>query len=132
VTQPFDRTAQPAATPERRSADRHPADAILSCRPLALSRKDALAVLLRDVSMSGLSLLLSYRFAPGTRLVVDLSDLCAIGDAALARVVHVRQRPGGRWLHGCSLARPLTDQQLEALRADPDRPAWVSVAETST
>jgi hypothetical protein len=122
----------PSPTPpsgERRAVVRYPAGVLVSCRPLALPPNANLAALVQDVGPRGLGLIVRYHFPPGTRLVVDLGD--AGGDQPepiLARVVHVHQRPGGKWLHGCELQQGLTERQLQACRAEPEAEAWVSVA----
>ena len=112
-------TGQPEAlAAERRAAPRYRVGALVSCRPAALAAEAALAALLTDVSSGGVGLVLRYQFAPGTMLFLDLSDLTMDGQGPLlARVVHVAPRPGGRWLHGCALHRPLSPRQLQACRA---------------
>jgi hypothetical protein len=103
---------------ERRAAPRYRVGALVCCRPAALAAEAALAALLTDVSSGGVGLVLRYQFAPGTLLFLDLSDLTMDGQGPLlARVVHNSPRPGGRWLHGCALHRPLNARQLQACRA---------------
>jgi hypothetical protein len=126
---PNDPSDSPIDGLDRRSGPRHAADVLISCRPLALPKDANLAAVMKDVSPRGLSLLLRYQFQPGTLLAVDISD--AGGDRTervLAQVVHVRQREGGKWLHGCSLQHELTEQQLQLCRADADGESWVRVA----
>lgn len=124
-----DRPAGPGPNPERRAAERYPSDSIIACRPVALSGKDLVAALLKDVSARGFSLLLRYRFEPGTLLVVELSDLTgAASEPVLARVVRAEAREGGRWLLGVALRKELTEHQLRACRAELDQGSWVAVA----
>jgi hypothetical protein len=68
---------------------------------------------LRDLSREGLSLLVSEPLPAGTVLVVQLRGRRPGGThTQLARVVHVTQQSPGRWLVGCRLIHPLSDDQL--------------------
>jgi hypothetical protein len=118
----------PCPEADRRAAERHPSDALVSFHPLALSKKDSLAALVKDVSPRGISLVLKHRFAPGTLLAVDLGDLGGSAPApVLARVVHVTPRGKGKWVVGCALQKELSEQQVAAFRAEPDGGSWVGV-----
>jgi hypothetical protein len=114
---------------ERRGADRYPSETLIACRPVALSPKDLVAALLRDVSARGFSLIVRYRFAPGTLLVVELGDLTgAASDPVVVKVVRTEAPDGGRWLVGVELRKELTERQLQACRGDVDQESWVGVA----
>jgi hypothetical protein len=121
--------AGPYPDGDRRAAERHASDALISFHPLALSKKDSLAALVKDVSTRGISLILQHRFAPGTLLAIDLGDLGGSTPApVLARVVHVTPRGKGKWVVGCALQKELTHQQVAACRAEPGGGPWVGVA----
>ena len=127
---PLGKAQRPEGRPavDRRAAERHASDALISCHPLALSRKDSLAALVKDVSARGMSLILKHRFTPGTMLVIDLGDLAGPApEPVLARVVHVTPRTDGKCVIGCVLQKELTEQQLMTCRAEPDGGPWVGV-----
>jgi hypothetical protein len=113
--------------PERRTAERHASDAVVSCHTPALTKRDSLAALVMDVSAQGMSLVLRYCFVPGTPLVIQLGDLVGAPAPVLARVVHVSPRGDGKWVIGCALRQDLNDQQLAACRADAECISLVSV-----
>src|SRR6266508_1213861 len=113
---------------ERRTLERHASDLVAACHPLALPKKTALAALVHDVSAAGLSLVLRYRFEPGTVLAIYLDMPNAESGPALARVIHAGRRPDGKWLLGCSLSRPLNDEQVGHCKAGPGYDACVRVA----
>lgn len=72
---------------------------------------------MRDISTSGIGLLLGRRFEPGALLSIEVMDRSE-GQMRLllARVAHATARPGGGWLVGCALVNPLTDEEVAALR----------------
>jgi hypothetical protein len=113
---------------DRRTAERHPSDALISLHPLAQSRNQSLAALIRDISTRGLSLLITQRFAPGTVLSLELAELASGSAPVVARVVHVARREDGKWVVGCALQKDLTAAQLRACRVEHDSGAWVGVA----
>jgi hypothetical protein len=125
------------AVPDRRTSERLASDLLIACHPLALPKKHSLPALLRDVSSNGLSLVLRYRFEPGTLLVIDLDGASADGAAPLlGRVVHASAHGDGRWVLGCALRRPLTAKQLQECASAPcqqaeARPAAVANAQES-
>jgi len=70
----------------------------------------------RDISASGVALLMARAVAPGTDLTLVLEN-ASLGVTRLlrARVVHALEvPPNGYWLHGCSFERTLTDPELRA------------------
>jgi serine/threonine protein kinase len=70
----------------------------------------------QDVSPGGLSMVLSRRFEPGTRLTVRLRCGPEAAPASVeARVVHVREHGAGQWQLGCRFARQLTEEELRGL-----------------
>src|SRR5262245_34096083 len=88
---------------DRRSAERHPSDLLISCHPLALPKKESVSALIRDVSQSGIGLVVRYCFAPGTLLVIDLDGRRDAGwSPLLGRVVHATPHGDGRWVLGCT------------------------------
>jgi hypothetical protein len=106
-----------ASRHECRVYERHPCHLETSCNPPAIwSSKDQHSrARIRDLSTSGLCLLLDRPFEPGTGLVIELPG---VGDQppsiVFARVVHARNR-GMDWALGCAFASPITEKELDAL-----------------
>jgi hypothetical protein len=75
---------------------------------------------IKNISATGIGLLLSHEVAPDAVLFVQLRGLRRGGSRThLARVVHVTPGGPGRWLVGCRLTCTLSDEELrEALRED--------------
>jgi hypothetical protein len=69
-----------------------------------------------DLSVKGAGLIADQEPRRGELLVLNLRhrtrDFCG---TYAARVVHVAQRPDGRWQVGCELVVPLSPQDLAAL-----------------
>jgi serine/threonine protein kinase len=73
-------------------------------------------LLIRDLSASGVGILMARRFEPQTELAIE----CAAGphgktERLPARIVRVEAAAAGHWVHGCEFIRPLTDEQLRSL-----------------
>ena len=75
---------------------------------------------IRDVSAGGLDLHADRAFGPGALLLVQLAAPHPSGAWALPplRVLYVRPDGGRSWLLGGQFARPLADEELEALLAE--------------
>ena len=72
----------------------------------------------RDISGSGVALLIAREFVPGTELTLVLEN-AALGVTRLlrARVVHALEvPPNGHWLHGCSFERLAERPRTAGLR----------------
>jgi hypothetical protein len=68
---------------------------------------------IRDVSMTGLGLIISRPSKTGARLTIDLQE-AGLARRAVARVAHC-SRAGSAWLIGCTLSRPLTAEEVQIL-----------------
>jgi hypothetical protein len=70
----------------------------------------------RDISASGIAVLIDREFAPDTVLVIELENPARGVTCALrARVIHALEiPPDDRWLHGCAFERELTAEELRA------------------
>jgi hypothetical protein len=75
---------------------------------------------IRDVSAGGLGLCADRPFGPGALLLVHPAAPRESGAWALPplRVLHTRPDGGRGWLVGGQFARPLADEELEALLAE--------------
>jgi hypothetical protein len=104
-------------SPERRTTLRLQCNSPIHCRPTAHSQVGGQWVgTVQDISVGGVSFVLSRRFERGTVLIVELQDGC--GESActlLARVTRVTGRHDGGWLLGCTWSRPLSTEDLRPL-----------------
>jgi len=99
----------------RRVAVRHPASASVSTR---LTRDTARArrATIRDISVSGLALIVRSPLKAGTDLLVQMkNEALDLAYDLAARVIHATSQPRGRWIIGCAFARELTPSELETL-----------------
>jgi hypothetical protein len=99
---------------ERRAAVRYPCTLASSCHTLTSRREDAWTATVKDISLTGIGLLLGRRFEPGILLAVELPAEGA-PQLLLVRVVHTRSQGEGIWLIGCELVNPLTEDELQAV-----------------
>lgn len=108
--------ASPVASPaERRAATRYPGSRITSSRIIALPSNIPIRAKLRDISSSGLGLLVFGPLTKGTFLVVDLQGAGKFFLRIRAHVVHATPHSEGIWVLGCVLERELRQEELEAL-----------------
>jgi hypothetical protein len=71
-----------------------------------------------DLSAGGFRLSLIRRFEAGTPLIIEVRGSSEDSThTATAQVVHVAPRPGGGWQMGCQFDSPLSEEELERLRA---------------
>lgn len=86
------------------------------CKSLAGWRGDSWEAVVRDISQSGLGLLVSRRFEPGAILAVELPRTGeATPHLVLARVVRVSPHGEGHWLVGCRMVHPLSRDEVRTL-----------------
>jgi PilZ domain len=98
------------ARDDRRRSPRYPSDRLTLVRSNGSAKALARPAVVRDVSATGLSLQLDWKYLPGTVLAV--SPLGWTGPRILiARVVRSQQNERG-WLHGCELADELGELEL--------------------
>ena len=89
------------------------------CRVLVRPSFQARPAWLQELSCQRIGLVTHEGFAVGTALAVQLECRHAdISGVLRARVLHVTQLPGGFWLLGCRLVRPLAFHELLALHGD--------------
>jgi hypothetical protein len=70
--------------------------------------------IVHNISTNGIGLLLTQSPATGTLLNVELPGRAIIN--RVAKVVHSSRTQGG-WLVGCTLDSPLSELEIDALRA---------------
>ncbi len=108
--------AAPPLPRELRAEVRHPCELESACSTGA--RETAWPARVRDLSASGIGLVLSRWFSKGAVLDVQIQQPNGSGPRRLlARVVHVRKQSDGQWLVGCALASRLSAETLQALIA---------------
>jgi hypothetical protein len=107
-----------ADSTDRRAAERFAVSAGAGCTFAGRVAEDLGPVKLRDVSMSGVGLLVSRRVEVGSLLVLGLATAPgaanAVAKTVLVRVAHVTAVPGG-FLVGGTFAEPLSYQEFTAL-----------------
>jgi serine/threonine protein kinase len=115
---------------ERRRAERHEITLGTSCavetgiHGRGEGTEEQWPLVVRDVSATGVGLLLARRFEAGTDLSVTLVGRPGAAPRALrVRVVRVGADALGHWFHGCVFAHPLTDDDLAALLGEARAPA---------
>lgn len=102
-------------TPDRRGAERFPVHVDANCSFISPVVEDFGPAKLRDVSMSGVGLLLSRHVEPGTMLSVTLANPARnFTKTVLVRVMHATPLLG-RFLVGGTFSVPLTYQEMSAL-----------------
>jgi hypothetical protein len=105
---------------ERRARLRYPSEHDMNCRPaISLSKNDQGTTWLGrvlDVSLTGIGFSTSRPFAPGTVLLLDLSDeRDGISLCVPARVVHTAPKSKMRWIIGCEFTCPLSPEELQSM-----------------
>jgi hypothetical protein len=104
-----------ADSTDRRAAERLPVNAGTGCTFAGQVTEDFGQVKVRDVSMTGIGLLLSRRVEIGTLLAVSVSNAAQkFNKTLLVKVAHVTPVHGG-FLVGGTLNDPLTYQELTSL-----------------
>jgi PilZ domain-containing protein len=105
------------AQSNQRAAPRYASSAWTSCQVKDPQTGATWPAWVRDISTSGISLLLEPRFDPGQRLAVEIKNL----NRTLSRSLDIVVRhcdicfPNNCWLHGCSLSEPLSADELRRL-----------------
>jgi hypothetical protein len=93
---------------------RYPSNRLASCAFPPLYERVAAKV--RDISQTGIGLLVHRVLEPGTSVVIRLKSAIRRLPVELgARVVHCTPRSEGDWLLGCALDHKLLPQELHAL-----------------
>jgi hypothetical protein len=107
---------------DRRVWVRYPADLETSFQTATVPPGTRLCARVRNISLGGINLLADRAFEPGDMLTVELpgatdETTCNV----LACVVHCDTEQPGEWSLGCTFARELNDEDLEAFGARRER-----------
>ena len=101
---------------EKRSTERFPISSNVTCDFASPVLEDFGTVRVKDISMSGIGLLVPEELKPDMLLAIKLVNPAKkFSKTALVRVVHVTQQSGNYWLIGGNLDTPLTYDELCAL-----------------
>jgi hypothetical protein len=115
---PRHRASAADADTERRVWIKFPSSVETICPTTAPLTPGSLAAKVRNVSRGGVSLLVEHRFEPGSLLDIELpSTVEHPASTVLAYVVHATERSDGTWSLGCTFAREVAEEDLEALGA---------------
>jgi hypothetical protein len=107
-----------ATAANRRLYVRHVAGAATVRQPVATWTTEQLKweAHIRNVSRSGIGLILPRRVGRGTRLAIDIPGANgASPHTVLARIVRVLEEPDTCWFVGCTFVSELSDEELQAL-----------------
>jgi hypothetical protein len=106
----------PTTAADRRAAVRYPCEVEATCQDPSDSDGECWSARVRDISTSGIGLLSTRPFDPGTALRVEMqSEDEAFGYTLMARVVHAVPQSGAEWLLGCAFARALSEAEVRNL-----------------
>lgn len=101
---------------ERRASVRLQSQAKGSCQSLSMQREADWQATVRDISCSGIGLVLPRRFEPGSLLAIELTEATeGRRRLLLGRVARAVPQPEGDWLIGCTMANPLTEDEVQLL-----------------
>jgi hypothetical protein len=103
---------------ERRAWIRYPRRLRTLWQQFGSRQEDSWTAELRDISKSGLGLVVDRSFPPGSVLTVRLqTGANRFSRTMLVRVKHCEPQPGGTWHVGCCFAVQLKDDELQQLLA---------------
>jgi hypothetical protein len=104
-----------ADSTDRRAAERFPVNADACCPFLSPVQESAAPVKIRDLSMTGIGLVMGRAVEPGTLLALTLSNPAkGFTKTVLVRVAHATPLHGS-YLIGGNFTVPLTYQEMSTL-----------------
>jgi hypothetical protein len=108
---------KPAAGRERRQATRYPCKLQTACVVISLTEPQLLKVKVRDLSRTGIGLVVGNRVPPGTFLAVKLQGPRQPNPRVLrAQVMHATAAGDRRtWIMGCSFVGGLSQDDIKML-----------------
>ena len=113
----FTRPPQRSASTEmeRRKAERIPCNGQTICRVLEPVKCRSNQVGVRDISLTGICLLLPSQFENGTKLTIEIENhyLHFVHRLSVCVQHNGIQLPNESWLHGCVFANPLPKEVLQ-------------------
>jgi hypothetical protein len=101
---------------ERRAAVRYVSDLDTSCTPPSRVSEGNWSAKVKDISTTGINLVLGRRFEPGTTLVLELQNANeGVSCTMLVQVRRIHESSPKKWSTGCAFLRRLTDLELKGL-----------------
>jgi hypothetical protein len=95
---------------------RYPCDLDVTCYTFDADPPARWSAHVKDISSSGIALVMDWPIMPLTVLGIELTSLDqSFSYLLVARVVRRAPHTAGRWLLGCSFERSLTDYELANL-----------------
>jgi serine/threonine protein kinase len=102
---------------ERRTNFRYSSALCGLCQPVEGEEEYRWSVQVKNISASGISMLVHRRFEIGTPLRIELGATQKSPSRILVgRVVRLKPYPGQRWETGCTLIKKLSDEEASALQ----------------
>jgi hypothetical protein len=111
------RESTPPSSPpegERRAAARQSSSLRIACYPAGSGLLERRMVRIRNVSRTGIGLIVDRHWQPGIAVILELPAEEGVRSAR-ARIVHSTSQPGGTFLVGCTFEKELTDAEVQAL-----------------
>ena len=106
--------SEPPAQTERRAAPRLSSTLRVQCYPVGGGLSERRTARVRNVSRTGIGLVLDRCWQVGAAMIVELPVEEGVRSAR-GRVVHATTLPGGTFLMGCTFDAPLTDAEVQVL-----------------
>jgi hypothetical protein len=101
---------------EKRRAPRHQRNFRVGWRKLGARDSKLEPASVRDLSASGVGLLLPSEFAEGTILIIEISGVPGrFAEPILLRVENTRRQDDAQWLTGCSFTRAFSERETKEL-----------------
>jgi hypothetical protein len=106
-----------AGTRDRRASVRYSTDLPSLCQKNSAQTSDFwLLARIRDISITGVSLLLNCSFKQGALVEIEpIKASASLGGLLRARVVYSKEETKGGWVIGCEFLNQLTPAELESL-----------------
>jgi hypothetical protein len=121
----------PPPEEERRVRVRYPANLETTLEPINSANTVRLSGRVRNISGTGLNLLVPHRFEPGSLLSIELPGTDGQPSySVLACVVHATPRGEGQWALGCTFSRDVGDDVLRQLGGTRQKPATAEDSRT--
>jgi hypothetical protein len=110
----------PVTPDERREAERFLPEPSSICRVVSDVQDEVARATVRDLSATGIGLLVRKPIKPGSVLILNLEVReCRLPRPLPVRVMHAAPAAEGNWLVGCQFVRRLSEPELQILQGPP-------------
>lgn len=117
MAEPSDPTSAQPSEPtgiERRVATRYPCSLMTSCRLLAAVRGGASPARVRNISATGISLVIGRNFDPGDLLAIELKHTTRnVARTLQVRVVYCIEHPSGESILGGRFVQTMNSDEMK-------------------